>query len=137
MAVMMQSLTEKEVRSTSVSNVRKHYVKLAGFYDRMLDYDLLLCPQCGEWSKNEAYYVDTSYAVGRYPICKKCLLKLVEQRKKDSDEPDETKESVQKVLRMMNKVYDDTFYSDPFYIYCRIECNLLWALQYPNRHPME
>ena len=112
MAVMIQSLTEREIRGCSVSTIRKSYAKLAELYDKMLDHNLLLCPQCGEWGKNEAFYADSSYATKRYPICKKCLLKLVEQRKKDGDEPNETKESVQKVLRMMNKVYDDTFYSD-------------------------
>ena len=110
---MIQSLTEKEVRATSVANVRRAYVKLAGFYDKMINGDLIRCPVCGDWyGAKDGFYEDKAYAIGKYPICKGCLLKLVEQRKTDKDEPNETKESVQKVLRMMNRVYDDKFYSD-------------------------
>lgn len=36
----------------------------------------------------------------------------VEQRKSDKDEPNETKESVQKVLQKMDRVYDDAFYEE-------------------------
>lgn len=37
---------------------------------------------------------------------------MVEQREKDDDPPNETKESVQAVLKLMDRVYDDDFYSD-------------------------
>lgn len=65
---------------------------------------------CGDFKKKDAFYQDSKYAIGRYPICKECLLKMVEQRVKDRDEPNETKESVQRVLMMMDKVYDNDFY---------------------------
>jgi len=38
------------------------------------------------------------------------LMQMVEQRNKKNDEPNETKESVQKVLQMMDKPYVDSFY---------------------------
>lgn len=39
-------------------------------------------------------------------------MQMVEQRNKKNDEPNETKESVQKVLQMMDKPYVDSFYED-------------------------
>ena len=113
MAQLMQPKTEKEIRRLGVANVRDEYIKLAHDYERIINNDVLLCPKCNTWQKaSEAFYVDKNYDTGRFYICKRCILKMVEQRKTDRDEPNETKESVQKVLRMMDRVYDDAFYED-------------------------
>ncbi len=111
-ATLKPALTPDEVKKTGVSEIRKKYNDLAINYNKMLDRELLMCPQCGEFLKSDAFYLDRRYATEKYPICKKCLLKIVEQRKTDRDEPHETKESVQRVLQMMNKVYDDDFYEN-------------------------
>ena len=112
MASLKPAWTPEEVKKAGVSNVRTAYNNLAVDYNRLLDRDLLLCPSCGDFMKAEtAFYMDKKYATNRYPICKRCLLKIVEQRKTDKDEPNETKESVQKVLQMMDRVYDDNFYN--------------------------
>ena len=113
MSRLIQAKSEKEIRQLGVANVRQSYIDLAKDYERITNNDVLLCPKCNTWQKaDSSYYADNSYAVGRFPICKRCLISMVEQRKKDTDEPNETKESVQKVLQMMNRVYDDAFYED-------------------------
>ena len=113
MATLKQPKAESEIRRLGVANVRQAYIDLAADYERIIDNDVLLCPKCNSWQKADTgFYSDKDYLTGRYPICKRCILKMVEQRTSDKDEPDETKESVQKVLRMMNRVYDDAFYED-------------------------
>lgn len=113
LAKLMQAKSEVEVRRLGVANLRDAYINLANDYNRLVDRDVLLCPSCGDWLKAEtSFYFDKKYATNRYPICKRCLLQMVEQRKNDKDEPNETKESVQKVLQMMDRVYDDTFYNE-------------------------
>lgn len=113
MANLKPAMTPDEVKKAGVSSIRNSYNSLATVYNQILDRELLLCPSCGNFAKAEsAFYMDKSYATDRYPICKKCILKMVEQRKTDRDEPNETKESVQKVLQMMNRVYDDKFYEE-------------------------
>lgn len=113
MSRLIQAKSEKEIRKLGVANVRQSYIDLARDYERITNNDVLLCPKCNTWQKaDSSYYADSSYAVGRFPICKRCLINMVEQREKDADKPNETKESVQKVLQMMNRVYDDAFYED-------------------------
>lgn len=113
LATLRQSLSEEEVKKLSVANVRIEYNKMAKDYNRIINNDLLLCPKCNSWQKADTgFYMDKDYATNRYPICKRCLLAMVEQRKTDREEPNETKESVQKVLRMMNRVYDEGFYDE-------------------------
>lgn len=113
MANLKPALSEEEMRKLGVANVRNEYIMLAKDYNRIINRDLLFCPSCGDFLKADtAFYFDKNYVTDRYPICKRCLLKMVEQRTNDKDKPNETKESVQRVLRMMDRVYDDKFYSE-------------------------
>ena len=111
MAKLIVPKEPKEVSKTGLSQMRKDYNELAKDYMKIMDNDVLLCPSCNNWmSAKESFYYDKAYMTERYPICKRCLLKMVEQRKTDKDESHETKESVKRVLQMMNRIYDDDFY---------------------------
>ena len=113
MARLRSYRTPEEIKKMAVSSIREEYNKLAFDYARMVDNKVLLCPGCNNWQgAEEGFYMDRRYATNRYPLCKRCVLKMVEQRQKDTDEPNETKESVQRVLQMMDKMYDDKFYED-------------------------
>lgn len=113
MANLKSPMTEDEVKKAGVANVRIAYNRLAFDYNRMLENDLLLCPKCNTWMKADTgFYYDKEYATNRYPICKRCILMEVEQRKSDRDEPNETKESVKKVLQKMDRIFDENFYDE-------------------------
>ena len=113
MATLTKYHSDKEVKRLGVVQLREAYLKMSRDYRMVFDNEILLCPKCNTWQKKEAgYYLDSEYDIGRFPICKSCILKMVEQRENDNDPPNETKESVQKVLRMMNRVYDDAFYNN-------------------------
>lgn len=58
----------------------------------------------------ESFYTDKRNASGVFHICKKCVLEIVEQRSKKDDKPNETKESVKKMLQMMDLPYIDSLY---------------------------
>ena len=111
MATLKQALSEDEVKKLGVAQTRIEYNKIAKDYNRIINNEILLCPVCNTWQNaKEGFYIDKNNATGRFYECKRCLLKEVEQRKTDKDEPNETKESVQKVLMKMNRIYDDAFY---------------------------
>jgi len=111
MADMKYASTVEELKRRGVSSLREEYVEVAENYNSLLDMKILRCPMCGDFKKAETgFYQDNRFLSGRHPICKECLLKMAEQRKNDKDEPNETKKSVQKVLMLMDKVYDDDFY---------------------------
>lgn len=113
MARLIQPKTPEQIQKVGVKTVRDNYNALATDYNKIINNDVLLCPKCNSWIKADTgFYYDKNYATERYPICKQCLMRQVEQRKTDRDEPNETKESVQRVLMMMDRVYDDTFYEE-------------------------
>lgn len=99
-----------EVKIMPVTTLRKEYRDLAAAYNALNDGTTYYCHRCGQYLREELFYVDARCASGRFPICKRCVLEMVEQRKNRKDEPNETKESVQKVLQLMDLPYDDAFY---------------------------
>lgn len=112
MASLQYALTVSELKARGdVSSLREEYERIASTYNSLLDKEYLLCPSCGDFKKRDTgFYTDNRYIIGRYPVCKECLLKIAEQRKKDRDKPNETPESVQKVMQMLDRPYDNEFY---------------------------
>lgn len=111
MASMKYASSIEELKARGVSSLREEYLEVSKNYNAILDMEILRCPMCGDFKKKATgFYQDLRFVSGRYPVCKECLLKMAEQKVKDSDEPNETPKSVQKVLMMMDKVYDDDFY---------------------------
>ena len=110
MAHLRQAKTEAEIKKLTVANVKNEYNKLASDYNKILEGQYVYCHHCNEFLSRDSFYSDKEYASGLFPICKKCLLAMVEQREKPADKPNETKESVKKVLMMMDLPYIDDLY---------------------------
>lgn len=113
MAFLKPPKEEVEIKKLSLKQLRDEYLKTAENYNKLLEGDYLYCHGCNTFlSRKKAFYSDKSNASGCFPICKDCLLKMAEQRKKNTDTPNETKESVKHVLQIMDKPYYDSVYDD-------------------------
>ena len=110
MAYLKTAKTEEEIKRLTVTNVKKAYNELAKDYNKIIEQQYILCPICGEFITRDNFYSDKNYATGVFPECKKCIRMQVEQRKKKTDKPNETKESVQRMLQKMNLPYINSLY---------------------------
>ncbi len=110
MAFIKQAKTEAEIKSATVAKVKQYYRELADDYNKLIEQDYILCPMCGEFITRDNFYTDKRYAIGVFPQCKKCVLAEVEQRKNKNDKPNETKESVKRMLQKMDLPYIDSLY---------------------------
>ena len=101
-------------KKIGVADMRRIYSKFAETYNKMLDCDIMYCPKCDQWKRNigqhTGFYRDERFRAGYFPLCKECVQMIVEQRKRENDTPNETKESVMKVLELMDKPYYDELY---------------------------
>ena len=112
MAILKEPKTPQRIKRMSIADVREEYNNLAIEYNKLTNQKYLFCHMCGEYLVPDTFYTDDRFATGKFPICKRCVMKLVEQRERKDDEPNETKESVQEMLHMMDLPYIDSFYED-------------------------
>ena len=112
MSKLILPLTDKQMKKLGVNDVRTSYSKLAVDYNRIINRDVLMCPKCGDWQlTSTCFYSDKRYVTEKFPICKKCIMAMVEQRENENDPPNETRESVQKVLKLLDKPYLEDIYA--------------------------
>ena len=113
MANFKAALTPEEIKHLGVTKVREAYIALAEDYNRIFDRKYLICPICGNPQRaEETFYKDDRFVAHRFPVCKRCLQRMVEQRKTDKEEPNETKESVMTVLQILDLPYLDDLYDN-------------------------
>lgn len=102
--------TPDEVKIATPTVVRGWYNELAKEFNGLTSGKILMCPKCGQYYFSDAFYADENYASGKFYMCKKCIQNIVEQRTSDYFEPNETKESVQEALKLMDLPYIDELY---------------------------
>lgn len=110
MAYIRDPKTEDEIKKMTAPNLRKEYDALASTYKKIVDGDLIMCVDCGEWLSASNFYVSKKYKRGIYPVCKKCVLAKVEQRQNKDDKPNEKKEVVIEMMKSMDLPYIDDLY---------------------------
>lgn len=99
---MMRPLSAEEVKKTGVAEVRKQYVKLADYYMRIYDRELLYCPACDDFHASYAFYEDKRYPSGYYPECKQSLKDQALDYDKKNDIYFDNKEKTIKVLQKID-----------------------------------
>lgn len=112
MAYIKRPKTEQELEILSPEELRKAYDDLSSEFLKLADGQFLYCHNCGQFLSKTTFYTDDRYESGFFPVCKKCLLAMVEQRTKKNDKPNETKDSVKAVLMKMDLPYIDKVYED-------------------------
>lgn len=117
---LRQAKTPEEIKALTVGKVRKEYNDLATDYNKLIEQRYLLCPKCNEYKLSKSnccngmvdFYKDSRWATGLFPVCKECLKLMAEQRSSHREKSKECKESVQKVLRFMDRPYIDSWYAN-------------------------
>lgn len=107
---MPETIAAEDVQRTPVAKIKASYIKISDAYNKLLNGDIVFCTKCGRPLAKTAFYQDSRYANHLYPICKECLLNIVGNRKTSRDEYHETKESIKKVLQMLDKPFINDLY---------------------------
>ena len=97
-------------RMTGSPSMKTSYKKMNSDYKRLYNHDFLFCCDCGEWKYSDTdFYRDDRFGIHRFPICKQCLRKKVEQRTVDGISH-ETAETVKPVLYLLDRPFLENFY---------------------------
>ena len=75
MAKILEPISDEELKRITVANLRNEYKKLADFYRKIINEDLVYCPRCGQWKRVESFYGSISSPDGiEHYGCKECIL---------------------------------------------------------------
>ncbi len=110
MATLPNPLTEEEIKKMPIAKLRTSTIEMTKSYSKLVNHELLICPKCGTAIAPRGYYTDSRFITGYYPICKNCLRRIAEQRTSDTEEPNETKESIKTVLKMLDRPFINNVY---------------------------
>lgn len=110
MAYLIDPIENDEVKKTPVVQLRNHYIKVADSYRKLINREIKFCAICGRPLSKMNFYTDRRWSDGLSIVCRDCLKKIAEQRKNDDDEPNETRQSIRRALKMLDKPFINSVY---------------------------
>lgn len=111
MAFLKQAKTEEEIKKLTVSGVKKEYMELARDYNRLVDCDYLYCAKCNTFLSRDTFYNSKEYASGKFPVCKKCLIRMATDYDKKTNIYKDNKEKTKTTLMFMNLPFIESAYN--------------------------
>ena len=75
MAKVLEPISDAELKKITVVNLRNEYKKLANFYQRIMNNELIYCSHCGQWKSAATFYSSKASPDGiEHYACKECVL---------------------------------------------------------------
>lgn len=105
-------LSDTAVRKSTTAVIKNDYMNLAKDYRKLSTLEAIYCPHCGEFKLRKDYYTapETEYPAGVFPICQKCMKKIVEGEPSSGGITNETKDSLIHLLRIIDKPFKADLY---------------------------
>lgn len=106
----VKTLSQDDVASTHVNELRKKYNELAESYRAIQERNLLYCPVCDKFHARSAFYDDKRYGSGVYPECKEALKKQALDYDKKTDTYKDNRDKTIEVFRKLDLPFIQTLY---------------------------
>lgn len=104
------TLSPEEVRKTPVTELRKKYVALAEQYGKIMNREVLYCPDCDDFKGTYEFYADARHPSGYFPTCKNCLkMQALDYDRKTDTYKDNRKKTIE-VFRKLDLPFVDGIY---------------------------
>lgn len=112
MARVVEPISDIELKKITVANLRKEYSKLADFYRKVINGEIVQCRKCGEWKNADAFYQSTTTADGiEHYGCKACILDECTDYDKKTKIRTDNKEKTIETFRKL-----DWYFNEPVYL---------------------
>ena len=112
MAKVLEPISDSDLKKMTVVNLRNEYQKLANFYQRIINNELVYCSHCGQWKSSATFYESHSSPDGiEHYACKECILnECTDFDKKTGIRTDNRDKTVQTFERL-NWYFDENVYN--------------------------
>ena len=111
MARVVEPISDEELKKITVANLRKEYSKLAEFYRKIINGEIIKCNKCGEWKSVDAFYQSSTSADGiEHYGCKGCILDGCTDFDKKTKIRTDNKEKTIETFKKLNWYFNEPTY---------------------------
>lgn len=111
MARVVEPISDEELKKITVANLRKEYSKLAEFYRKIINGDIIKCNKCGEWKSTNAFYQSNTSIDGiEHYGCKECILNECTDYDKKTKIRTDNKEKTIETFKKLDWYFDEPTY---------------------------
>ena len=113
MARVVEPISDEQLKKITVANLRKEYSKLADFYRKIINGEIIKCDKCGEWKSVDAFYHSDTSADGiEHYACKGCILDSCTDFDKKTKIRTDNKEKTIETFRKLDWYFNEASYLD-------------------------
>ena len=112
MARVIEPITDEQLKQITVANLRKEYKKIADFYRKIINNEIVYCSHCRNWKTVRAFYESAKSPdeIEHY-ACKECILNECTDVGKNGIRSD-NKEKTIETFRKLDWYFDEKVYND-------------------------
>ena len=112
MARVIEPITDEQLKQITVANLRKEYKKIADFYRKIINNEIVYCSHCRNWKTVRAFYESAKSPDGiEHYACKECILNECTDVGKNGIRSDNKEKSVE-TFRKLDWYFDEKVYND-------------------------
>lgn len=113
MARVIEPISDDKLKQITVANLRKEYIKLADFYRKIINGEIIKCNKCGEWKSVDSFYQSVNSIDGiEHYGCKACILDECTDYDKSTKIRTDNKEKTIETFRKLNWYFNEATYLD-------------------------
>ena len=113
MAKVLEPISDAELKKITVVNLRNEYKKLANFYQRIMNNELIYCSHCGQWKSAATFYSSKESPDGiEHYACKECILNECTDYDKKNNIRTDNREKTIETFRRLNWYFDENVYNE-------------------------
>ena len=113
MAKVLEPISDAELKKITVVNLRNEYKKLANFYQRIMNNELIYCSHCGQWKSAATFYSSKTSPDGiEHYACKECILNECTDYDKKTNIRTDNREKTIETFRRLNWYFDENVYNE-------------------------
>lgn len=113
MAKVLEPISDAELKKITVVNLRNEYKKLANFYQRIMNNELIYCSHCGQWKSAATFYSSKASPDGiEHYACKECILNECTEYDKKNNIRTDNREKTIETFRRLNWYFDENVYNE-------------------------
>ena len=113
MAKLLTPITEEALKKMTLANLRNEYRKLSEMYLKIVNEEIIYCPNCGNWKSVNSFYSSPTSPDGiEHFACKECILDMCTDYDKKEKLRTDNKEKTIETFKKLNWYFNENTYND-------------------------